>query len=228
MIRTPPRLKKSTPKRRRTSYKKPSLYRSIQPNAIVKTRCGFPDTLQTTVRYQETLTLSSTAGALYGYVYNLNGLFDPNQSGTGHQPLYFDQLMGIYNHYIVIGSRITCTFTAWDNPCPVNVTLSPNDDSTIAPASFTAIAEQSSATMGVVSPAVGPVKLFLNWSMKKAYGPNPPTNLLRGNATVNPTETSCATIAVQSSDTVSTTVTTVTVQISYITQFTELRDIGGS
>ena len=52
----------------------------------------FPDTLQTTLRYQETLSLSSTSGSLFGYIYNLNGLYDPNHTGVGHQPLYFDQL----------------------------------------------------------------------------------------------------------------------------------------
>ena len=76
-----------------------------------------------------------------------------------------------------------------------------NDDGTIVPASFTALAEQSAAVSGVVS-ASGDAPVILNyfWSMKKAYGPNYPTNLLRGNVSANPTETSCVTIAVQSSD----------------------------
>ena len=105
----------------------------------------------------------------------------------------------------------------------------PNDDGTIVPASFTALAEQSAAVSGVVS-ASGDAPVILNyfWSMKKAYGPNPPTNLLRGNASVNPQETSCATIAVQSSDALTSTVVVAYVEISFIAQFTELRDIGGS
>ena len=204
-------------------------YKSIVPSRIVRTRCGFPDTLQTTLRYQETLSLSSSSGALFGYVYNLNGLYDPNHTGTGHQPLYFDQLMTIYNHYIVIGAKITVKFTAYPASIPVNVCLSPNDDGTIVPASFTALAEQSAAVSGVVS-ASGDAPVILNyfWSMKKAYGPNPPTNLLRGNVSVNPQETSCVTIAVQSSDALTSTVVVAYVEISFIAQFTELRDIGGS
>lgn len=36
-----------------------------------------------------------------------NSLFDPNQSGTGHQPLYFDQYAALYSRYRVFGSAIT-------------------------------------------------------------------------------------------------------------------------
>ena len=57
---------------------------------------------------------------------------------------------------------------------------------------------------------------------------NYPTNLLRGNVSANPTETSCVTIAVQSSDALTSTVVVAYVEISFIAQFTELRDIGGS
>ena len=50
---------------------------------------------------------------------------DPNHTGVGHQPLYFDQLMTIYNHYIVIGAKITVKFTAYPATIPVNVCLLP-------------------------------------------------------------------------------------------------------
>ena len=123
MIRAPPKLKNTRVKRSRQNARKSNPYKSIVPSRIVRTRCGFPDTLQTTLRYQETLSLSSSSGALFGYVYNLNGLYDPNHTGTGHQPLYFDQLMTIYNHYIVIGAKITVKFTAYPASIPVNVCL---------------------------------------------------------------------------------------------------------
>lgn len=40
------------------------------------------------------------------YVFSANGLYDPDVTGTGHQPIGFDQLMPMYDHYTVIGSRI--------------------------------------------------------------------------------------------------------------------------
>ena len=56
MIRAPPKLKNTRVKRSRQNARK-SNYKSIVPSRIVRTRCGFPDTLQTTLRYQETLSL---------------------------------------------------------------------------------------------------------------------------------------------------------------------------
>ena len=75
----------------------------------------------------------------------------PNHTGVGHQPLYFDQLMTIYNHYIVIGAKITVKF--YSVPCYYSSQCMPlpNDDGTIVPASFTALAEQGAAVSGVVS-----------------------------------------------------------------------------
>jgi len=36
------------------------------------------------------------------YVFNLNSIFDPNRTGTGHQPYGFDTLATLYNRYRVI------------------------------------------------------------------------------------------------------------------------------
>ena len=36
-----------------------------------------------------------------------NGMYDPNVTGTGHQPLLFDQYMALYHKYAVTSSRIS-------------------------------------------------------------------------------------------------------------------------
>ena len=38
----------------------------------------------------------------------MNSLFDPDQTGTGHQPYYFDQFAALYNRYTVLGSKANC------------------------------------------------------------------------------------------------------------------------
>jgi hypothetical protein len=61
---------------------------------------GFPDRYEVRLRYAEKVTVSGT-GSGSAYQFNLNGLFDPNRTGTGHQPRYFDQYTAIYSTYVV-------------------------------------------------------------------------------------------------------------------------------
>lgn len=75
-----------------------------------------PRTFKTTLRYQEGgLALNPGVGGLAdSHVISCNGLYDPNISGTGHQPLGFDQFMLMYSHYTVIGTIIRATFINLD------------------------------------------------------------------------------------------------------------------
>lgn len=59
-----------------------------------------PDRLITTLHYHEIVSMSDGAGG--DQQWNLNSLFDPNRSGTGHQPLGFDQLATLYQRYRVL------------------------------------------------------------------------------------------------------------------------------
>lgn len=70
----------------------------------------FPPRYKGTLRYADTITLSSAAGVVASWVFACNGLYDPDITGTGHQPAGFDQMMLSYEHYTVIRARITATF----------------------------------------------------------------------------------------------------------------------
>jgi hypothetical protein len=69
-----------------------------------------------------------TGGGAVGYVFSANGIYDPNVTSTGHQPMGFDQLMALYEQYYVVSSTITIRFNAFQSliPIPVAVYLSPD------------------------------------------------------------------------------------------------------
>lgn len=94
----------------------------------------FPPRFRASLRYADTVTLSSTSGAVASYVFSANGLFDPDVTGTGHQPAGFDQMMLSYDHYTVLRARITCTFH--NNTSSVSPTAAVSLNSTNIPVSI--------------------------------------------------------------------------------------------
>jgi len=66
-----------------------------------------PRSFMAKLRYAETFSLSTGAAGIIGsvQVMTLNNVYDPNQSGTGHQPYGFDQLANFFGYYIVHRTR---------------------------------------------------------------------------------------------------------------------------
>lgn len=69
---------------------------------------SIPDRLLMTFKYNDRFKLSETLGGDLGkHVFRANSLFDPDLTGTGHQPLYYDQIVnslegnGLYHKYLV-------------------------------------------------------------------------------------------------------------------------------
>jgi len=60
-----------------------------------------------TLNYWSTgVVISGVSGAANAQVFSVNGLFDPDITGTGGQPMSFDQAMLFFNHYTVHNARI--------------------------------------------------------------------------------------------------------------------------
>jgi len=67
---------------------------------------GFPKIVKMTHRYSETIRMVSSAGVPQFQRFRANGMYDPNQTAGGHQPLFYDQMSVLYNHWKVIGARL--------------------------------------------------------------------------------------------------------------------------
>ena len=89
----------------------------------------------TKLRYNEAHTFSAGGAANFAssYKFNLNNLYDPNETGAGHQPLGFDELMSIYEKYTVVGAKITACFVGDTTvPSAVGLRLVDGNESAIA------------------------------------------------------------------------------------------------
>jgi len=66
-----------------------------------------PKSTKANLRYAASFTQSCGVASFGAHVFGANNAFDPDYTGAGHQPNGFDQLMTMYEHYQVIGSKIT-------------------------------------------------------------------------------------------------------------------------
>lgn len=105
-------------KRKRKTYRKRKNYkkRYNQPlNSVTIRKSPLPTTFKTTLRYCDSLKLDSGSGVPAAYVYGANTLYNPYTGGAGgHQPRGWDQLIPMYSHATVIGSKILVQFQNTD------------------------------------------------------------------------------------------------------------------
>lgn len=136
--------KKMNKKRKRTSTwltassKRPRSHQ--RTNLIRNPDYGFPDKMRSRIRYCDAVLLSGAG--IQKHVVRMNSCRDPDLTGAGHQPMWFDQYCGAtapYNKYRVLGSKLTAKFTVLTapattvtNPTPVCVGIVPSGVNSLA------------------------------------------------------------------------------------------------
>lgn len=204
-----------------------STFKTAIPRAITAT--GFPKQLSITHRYVEEISLISTAGLMSQYQFSTNGLFDPNISGTGHQPMYFDACASLYNHYTVLKSKITYVCAAYSSTVANTIVgVYIEDDTTKTPVTARVMAEQNSSNFGLVlgQGSSGPTRFSKSWDARSAFGGDPMSyETLHGSGSGNPTEQQYFTLFAQ--DCMATGVTNINgiVVIEYETVWDELKNL---
>jgi len=92
----------------------PTLARVPAPRTEALRRCPlFPASVRKRgqLYYVSGLGLTApTSGNAVTYFFTANGMFDPDITGSGHQPIGFDQMMLMYEQCTVINSCITVSF----------------------------------------------------------------------------------------------------------------------
>lgn len=88
-----------------------------------------PKSFTTKFRYSSQVIIDATVAGAAWHVYRANGMFDPDQTGFGHQPYGFDQMMAFYFHFTVTSSKITVS-SASNNSNPILLAVGVRGDPT--------------------------------------------------------------------------------------------------
>ncbi len=102
----------SLPEHKRKNSTKPN-GRARGPVTMLPRGDPFPMRANHNLRYGQALTLTAGSTGTYGteQVMRLNSVFDPDLTGTGHQPYGFDTLASIYTKYKVFAITAEISFS---------------------------------------------------------------------------------------------------------------------
>lgn len=214
-----------------TKYKKKK-NAVFKPQRYLKT--GFPKTTKVKLRYCATVSLNPGLGTTANHVFRANGLYDPDQTGIGHQPMGFDQWSTFYNHYVVESSKMNAEFfysstTAVDSGIVCGIMLS--DDATV-PTGFYGLIEQPTTvynSMQATHPMTRRVMCSKNFKAKEFFNiKDVIDNTSRIGAAVNATPIEVAAFVVWASSvegTVDPPPITALITMDYVVTFSEPKEL---
>lgn len=125
-------------------------YKAISNPQVAKVA----QSLRCEVTYSEYgVSLDAGAGTAASYVFAANGLYDPNITGVGHQPMGFDQLIALWNQYVVIGGVIKVTFSNYDgsHASIIGITMKDSSSTSLDPRSYIEWGNTTWDTVGQLS-----------------------------------------------------------------------------
>lgn len=158
------------------------------------------------IRYVQDISLSITAGAPSYYQFRANGVYDPDYTGAGHQPMRFDQMAQFYADYTVVGSKITVKHMgSGQSNSPFKEVLYLNDTNITSLLYVNDLIEQGRCKWRVTGDGVNnnATSISLGFSAKKFFGiTNIKDNQSRIGAAVNnnPTDGAVFVYAIQPMD----------------------------
>lgn len=197
---------------------------------------AFPSKMIMTHRYVCQYPVTQIPNAGITFQMRANGMYDPEVALGGHQPLCFDQMSAIYNHWTVIGSKIKWTITREASNPPATVLHAVaylNDDATTI-GNIYALSEQNGTRIRVIPGSAGTYgdsKTIFNqkFSATRQYGKGSLTNsLLQGSATADPVEQSVFQLSLGTTVAAATVDVSILVEVEYIAVWTEPKEIAQS
>lgn len=199
--------------------------------ALTRIARSFPQKMIVTMKYSTYVRLDPSVGAPVAYNwFRANSIYDPDQTGTGHQPYSHDTYQTIYQHYRVLSSKIICNFVPNGSSSTGHVVCGVITTPTVEPAlvlDYDTIRERDIGKYKINSGQDQVVKVTGAYNSKKMYPSNVGNlNALFGN---NPTEEAYfAVYATATNETLDASSVDVIVDIYYKVLMWELKNLGES
>lgn len=186
----------------------------------------FPGKMKSILRYSEVITIATSTGIAIHHFFRANGIYDPNVTGTGHQPYGHDTLASIYNHYNVLGSMITVTPVSSNQSGTVGITMT--DDTTVN-ADFDTVKEVKPTTFMVINNSSTGLNKITSKFNPDAWWPKTYQKSTQASYGADPSDQVFYDIwAVGKTNNEASVSIDILVTLSYIVESYELKDLGQS
>lgn len=191
---------------------------------------GFPTQRTVKLRWVNNLSLDSTSGAIATQVIRANDPYAPVINTD--QPYMWDMWSGLYDHYVVLGSKITvyASTTGGNAEKPVTyMGVILNDDSNLgAGVDYRTVMEHGAGRWGRLRfSGEGGTKMTSTYSAKKFFNVKDVkdnTDKIGASTAGSPSEFANFIIWTQTGDRATTTVAQMLIVVDYIVQFSEPKD----
>lgn len=104
--------------RRPKKYTKRPARKVYRRRKTTISRNPLPQRMPIKFMYNDTFNIDCASGVqtVAAHMFRTNSLFDPDFTGTGHQPRGYDQIMTMYRNYTVIGFKAVVRFNYYSGP----------------------------------------------------------------------------------------------------------------
>lgn len=195
---------------------------------------GFPDRLITKMKYADVYQFTLNGlGTASSNAFRMNSIYDPDHTGTGHQPMWHDQFAVVYSKYRVLGSKIKAVWTVRSiNGDETGIVgpwvcgLAMSQTPTLTANTSTALMEYSDSQSRMVTDRQGgssEVTLYGRYSPKKDLGFDKTEPDVGANFGANPTTGFYAIPWVVDPTTVNSSIAVLTVEIEYLVEVFEAK-----
>lgn len=143
------------------------------PKCVSMGRQAFPKQMCMTHKYVKIASPALNSSGQYEWQFAANGMNLCDITGvTGAQPLYFDQMGGIYNLYVVLRSRIKATMCNFTYNGPCLLLINADDDTTSGTSASTLLAmERPGCRWTNFNPnSTANKSVYHSYDAKKMYG----------------------------------------------------------